>query len=278
MRRNTLLFLGVFLCSTTAFLPASVSADTADIPALTGTGTGNATERFIAAWATTDGATIPAGSTQYMGMFGDSSPRTTETDVLAQVGFHYNVTNLRISANLAGCGGLSGAQTFSFALRKNGADTILQGNCTATTPINAALIDTDTVAIVPGDRLSFRVTINGAVLGVALRVGITLEGSKLIPVTVDVLTDPVVDMTNELLEVVNLLMPIVFLVLAVIWAEITKEWLVHILGTVCGIAAVLAVWTEIESLRAILIGATALVVFRGFYLYDQHKIELEKQE
>lgn len=135
-------------------------------------------ERFVAASYASDGASVPAGGTQYFAPFGLHSPRNTETDSLSVAAFNYTVTNMTLISNVLGCGGLTGAQTFSFRFRVNQADTILGANCTSATAAGSVQIDTDRVTIKTGDALSFRVTQSGAVLGVALRVGVGMYGFR----------------------------------------------------------------------------------------------------
>lgn len=150
---------------------------------------GEAEYRFIAGWVTGDGASVPAGGTQFFAMFGDSSPRSSETDITGQATFYYNVTNFRVSAGTANCGGLGAGQSFSFAVRKNAEDTILTGSCVNGAAANSFTLDTDTVAVEPGDRLTMSVTLAGGILGAALRIGLTLEGFKTVPVTGSVTVD-----------------------------------------------------------------------------------------
>lgn len=254
------------LLASILFAPG-ISAQTADIPALTGTGT--AEERFIAGWATADGGSVPVGTTQFMTLFGDSAPRNTQTDSIAQATFNYTATNFRVSANVANCGGLGAGQSFSFALQKNGVDTTLTGSCVNGAAANSFTLDTDTVSIVVGDRLNFRVSATGGVLAPAIRVGLSLEGFKEIPV--EITTEPVPDMTNEIIDAFNLIAPILFFVIAVIWAEITKHEIPYLLAVLLGMAATLAVWTEIEGLRFALVIATLGIAFRAYQEYDRAK-------
>lgn len=130
----------------------------------------------VGSW-TADGATIPGLTTQYFPMFGDTAPRNTESDVVVQATLNFNATNLRVSSNIAACGGLTAGETFTFALRKNGVDTSLLVVCTSGTALNEALTDSDVVPVSIGDRLTYRVTSAGTILGVPLRVGVTLQGS-----------------------------------------------------------------------------------------------------
>lgn len=258
MKRYLLFFL--------LFLP-QVSADTADIPALTGTGT----ERFIAAWWTSDGATIPAATTQYTPIFGDGAPRTTETDILAQATFYYNVTNFRVVSNTAACGALGAGETFTFVLRKNQAATTLTGSCTSGSAANSFTLDTDIVAIAPGDRLSISVMSDASILGRALRAGVSLEGFKTITVT----TTPVVDMTNEMLDTVILVMPLIAFIGAVIWAEMTKEFYVYLLAIVAGGIAMVNLFAQFMPIAVIVVGATVLLALRA---YDTFQGIKEKED
>lgn len=257
-------------------LSPAVLAQTADIPALTGTGTGTVTERFIAGWYSSDGSTVPAATTQYAGLFGDSSPRTTETDVLAQATFYYNVTNFRIAANVAACGTLGAGEQFNFVLRKNMVATSLTGTCLATATANSFTVDTDIVAIVPGDSLSISVQSTASLLGRALRVGISLEGFKSLPVNVDVITDPVPDMTNEILDAFSAIVPFLALILVIVWAEITREWLIYILGVFIAGIAMVAVWSEIESLRLVIAGTAILLVARAYFTFQDDKTAISE--
>lgn len=276
MRRSAFLILGGLLCSATLIPPLS-SADTADIPALTGTGVGNATERFIASWVTVDGETQIGGTTQFLAMFGDSAARNTETDQTAQATFHYNVTNLRVAAGAANCGNLLVGETITITFRLNAANTALTGTCAGGAAANSFTLDTDIVAIAPGDRLTYSVALTGTVLTRSPRLGITLEGFKQIPVTTNVTTDPVIDMVNELLEVVNLIAPIALMILALVWAELSKEWLVYVLAAVAGIQAVVTLWNDVESLRVILIAAIILTLARGYLSYTLVPKEMDDE-
>lgn len=249
------------------FLVPAVSANTADIPALTGTGT--TVERFVAGWATSDGATVPAGNTQYFAMFGDSAPRNTESDIAAQATFHYNITNFRVASNVAACGGLTGAQTFTFAVRLNGADTALTGTCTSASAANSFTLATDIVAVAPGDRLTIRVTQVGAILGVTLRAGLTLEGFKTIPV--NIMTTPVPDMVNEMLETFNVLAPLLLFAVLVAWAEISRDLLVYVLALACGVVMIPLLWSEMTALTLVLVAAVALIAYRAFEEYESNK-------
>jgi hypothetical protein len=267
MRRSIFLPLLVVLVCSVSLVPP-VYADTADIPALTGTGTGNATAHFIAAWVTLDGGTQVGGATVFSALFGDSAARTTETDVIAGAPFAYNVTNLRITSGPANCGNLANAgETFTIVLRKNGAATALTGTCVFGAAAGSFTLDTDIVSILPGDDLSFSIALTGTVLTRSARMSFTMDGYKLAPVTTQVTTDPVIDMVNELLEVVNLIAPITLMILALIWAELSKEWLVYVLAAVAGIQAVVTLWNEVESLRVILAAAIVLILARGYFAY-----------
>jgi len=113
-----------------------------------------------------------------MPLFGGSAPLASESNVEAEAVFRYNITNFRVQSNTAGCGGLSGADTFTFAVRQNLVDTSLQANCTSATPAGATLLDTDVVEVLPGDVLTLRVTRTAGFFGQTLMVGITLEGSS----------------------------------------------------------------------------------------------------
>lgn len=255
----------------------TVQADTADIPALTGTGTGNATAHFIAAWVSLDGSTSVGGATLFTALFGDSAARTTETDVIAGAPFAYNVTNLRITSGPTNCGNLAGAgELFTVILRKNGASTALTGTCAFGAAAGSFTLDTDVVSILPGDDLSFSLALTGTVLTRNARLSFTMDGYKNASVITNVVTDPVVDMTNELLEVVNLIAPIIFMLLLLIWAEMSKEWLIHILAALAGSIAVAAVWTEIESLRILLVATTLLIVARGYFTYRTENDERDE--
>lgn len=245
------------------------SADTADIPELT-VNPVPFTYRFIAAWLTNDGASITVGSTQFYSMFGDSAPRTTETDQVNQAPFSFNITNFRVSAAVANCGGLGAGQTLIYVIRLNQVNTILQGNCTVGAAQHSFTLDTDIVAVNAGDRLTVSVTLTGGVTAVGPRVGISLEG-YVNDLTGQGTTEPVIDMVNELLEVVNLTLPIVFLILILVWAEISKEWLVYVLALVTATVAVINVWTEIESLRILLIAAAVLIFVRGYAVWEDWK-------
>lgn len=239
------------------------SANTADIPSLSGSGT----ERFIAGWWTSDGATVPAATTQYAPIFGDGAPRTTETDILAHATFYYNVTNFRVVSNTAACGTLGAGERFTFILRKNQAATTLSGSCTSESAANSFTLDTDIVAIAPGDRLSISVMSDATLLGRSLRAGVSLEGYKTITVT----TIPVVDMTNEMLETVEMLLPLLTYVGFVIWAEISKTPLMYLLALLAGITATLSVWTTVESLRILVVASVAFVGYRAFEAWENRR-------
>lgn len=243
----------------------TVAADTADIPELT-VNPMPFTYRFIAAWLTNDGASITVGGTLFYSMFGDSSPRTTETDQLAQAPFSFNMTNFRVSAGLANCGGLGVGQNLAYIVRVNQVNSILQGNCTFGAAQHSFTLDTDIVQVNVGDRLTISVTLTGGVTAVGPRVGLSLEG-YVNSLTGSGTTVEVVDMVNELLEVVNLTAPILFMLLALIWAEASKEYLIHILAALAGSIAVLSIWTEIESLRIILVATTFMILARAYFTY-----------
>lgn len=237
------------------------TAQTADIPALVG----NGTERFIAGWYSSNGATIPAQTTQFFPLFGDSSPRTTETDSLVHATMHYNITNFRVVSNAAACGGLGVGETFSLVLRKNQVATTLTGSCSDTSAANSFTLDTDIVSVQPGDRLSISVMSTALLVGRALRIGVSLEGFK----TIEITTNPVSDMVNEILDAFTAIAPFIALILVVIWAEVTREILIYALGIIVAGVAMVAIWTEIESLR-IVIGAVALfLAVRGFTEYKE---------
>lgn len=180
-------------------LPNAI-ADTADIPVLTGTGQ----YKFLGGWYEPDGATIPAGGTQFMPLFGDSAPRNLETDVMVAAPFNYTVSNLTLVSNLAGCGGLTGGATMTTTLRKNQVDTALSIVCTSATAAGAILVDSDIVTIMKGDRLSFSTTQTG-IIGVSMRVGISLEAYRNMTIT----TMEVLDMTNEILDAMLVFLPFI---------------------------------------------------------------------
>lgn len=260
----------LYLFTLLVLLTPVAAADTADIPALSGSGI----ERFVAGWYASDGATVPAGATQFMALYGFVSPRNAETDVVAQATFYYNVTNFRVSASTANCGGLGIGQSFTFALRLNAADTALTGSCVNGAAANSFTLDTDIVAIAPGDRLTMRVTQIGAVLGVALRVGITLEGFK----TVNITTEPVVDMVNEMLETFYVVAPFLTLFGLIVWAEQSKELLIYIVAIIAGSIAVATQATELNALRIVEVAILLLLVIRAFFVYEDTKGEVEENE
>lgn len=74
---------------------------------------------------------------------------------------------------------------------------------------------------------------------------------------------------NDLLEAFNSLAPLLLFLLVVIWAEITREPLVYALAVVVGGIAVVAIWSEIASLRLALIGVITLVAMRGYLAYGE---------
>lgn len=218
-------------------------AGTVEIPELTGTGTGTAETRFIAGWYSTDGATIPALATQYSSLFGDSSPRTTETDILVSATMYYNVTNFQVVANVAACGSLGVGEQFTIVLRKNQVATSLTGVCLSTAAAGSFTVDTDIVALVPGDTLSISFTSTATLLGRSIRVGVSLEGFKSVPVSVVIVTeasntefvteeteiefttDPWIDMVNEILEAITAFLPLIIAFAFLVVGEWKRDYL-----------------------------------------------------
>lgn len=275
---RVLILMGVLLCNATLFSPLT-NADTADIPALTVNPiTIPYSYHFNAIWLTNDGASLSVGSTQFYSAYGDSAPLPAEVDQTAQAPFAYNITNFRVAAASANCGGLGAGQSLTYIVRRNAANTVLQGNCTNGAAQNSFTVDTDILQVNAGDRITVSVTLTGGITAVGPRVGITAEGYRNVTTqSLEGTTLAVVDMVNELLEVVNLVMPIVFLILALVWAELSKEWLVYALAGIAGIIATIAVWTEIETLRILLVAATLLILARGYFA-RRDLIEVEDEE
>jgi hypothetical protein len=131
---------------------------------------------FIAGWSTLDGQTQVGGATVFFAVFGDSAARTTETDVLAQATFAYNVTNLRVVSGPATGGNVNVGESFTITFRVNQVNTALTGTCVGGAAANSFTLDTDVVPIVAGDRLSYSIALAGTVLTRNPRLGITLEG------------------------------------------------------------------------------------------------------
>lgn len=73
--------------------------------------------------------------------------------------------------------------------------------------------------------------------------------------------------TNEILQSFNFIAPLLFFVLILIWAETTKEYLIYLLAIVVGGTATVSIWSEIESLRFVVIVIILLLVVRGMHFY-----------
>lgn len=75
--------------------------------------------------------------------------------------------------------------------------------------------------------------------------------------------------TNEILQSFNFIAPLLFFVLILIWAETTKEYLIYLLAVVVGATATVSIWSEIESLRFVVIVIILLLVVRGIHFYSR---------
>lgn len=243
------------------------TANTAEIPALTGYGTAH----FAAAWTSLDGQTSVGGAPVFSAIFGDSAARTTETDVIAGATFRYNVTNLRVTSGPANCGNLGAGETLTITLRRNLANSILSATCAGGAAAGSFTLDTDVIEIMPGDDLSFAISLAGTTLLRSPRLGITMEGYS----NVTIQTEPVPDMVNEMLETVNVILPLVAFILVIIWAEITRELFVYILAIITGAVAIVALWPDVVALRLILVASLPLVAIRGWTAFEEHRMEQE---
>lgn len=81
---------------------------------------------------------------------------------------------------------------------------------------------------------------------------------------------------NDLTEFFNLIAPLLFFVVLTIWAERTKEPLMYVVAILAGIFAITTLWTEVETLRILLLAVVALVAWLG--LEAGMKKERETQE
>lgn len=132
--------------------------------------------RWLAAWVTLNGQSQVSNQVRYTAVFGDSAARATETDVIAQAPIAMNVTNLRVASSVANCGDLQSGESIAVTLRVNAAASALTGSCAFGAAQNSFTLDTDTVEIQAGDRLSFSMVLTGALLTRNPRLSITMEG------------------------------------------------------------------------------------------------------
>lgn len=89
--------------------------------------------------------------------------------------------------------------------------------------------------------------------------------------TINRIDELVPDMTNETLEAFAAIAPFLALILIIIWAEITREWLIHVLAIFVAGVAMFAIWSEIESLRIVIAAVALLIALRGYFLFEEDK-------
>lgn len=173
LNRNMMIAGAILLC-----VPG-VMAQQQTIPALNATVPPlpvSITAPFIAVSFSSDASAIIGGTSEFSAIFGDSGTRLIETETATVAPFDYNITSFYVMSTEASCGGLGAAETIVVTLRVDGANTALGGSCSTGADQNSFTLDTDTISVTAGQRLTISYALSGTILTRNVRLGVSAMG------------------------------------------------------------------------------------------------------
>lgn len=162
----------ILLCMPGAVAQQTIPALNATVPPLPV----SITAPFIAISFSSDASAIAGGTSEFSAVFGDSGTRNTETETVTVAPFDYNITNFYVISTEASCGGLGAAETIVVTLRVDGANTAIGGSCSTGAAQNSFTLDTDTITVTAGQRLTISYALSGTILTRNVRLGVSAMG------------------------------------------------------------------------------------------------------
>lgn len=225
------------------------------------------TVKFIAGNYASDASSIIGPNTvEHAAIFGNAGTATSPDGLQTIVLFNHTVTNFTVIANTPGCGSYVAGESVRISLQHIQLGiAIFSVDCLGNAVDNQVFVDNTTFNLTMGDSLmlAFENINTPVAISRQVRVGVSFEGIVNTTVTPD--------MVNEIIEALNLFLPLIVFVLLILWAEVSRIWLVYILAILAGVITITSLWTEVENLRVITVGALLLVIGLSFYRYKEGK-------